>query len=148
MKYYKDSVSQLKINITTPMRRVSKFACHLIMIFYFIISFSKQFKLLSFFVVMTRFNKNYTVILYNNCIIITILLKNCFNKLFDRLLSCVKDDCLAKSREYTQLYKQNYKEYVLDIFWYKRHYCLYRHSETLLKQIQNEHKLQTARLIA
>ena len=43
--------------------------------------------------------------------------------------------------------KQNCKEYVSDIFWYKRFY-FYHHYEFFSEQIQNQHKFEMAQLIA
>ena len=43
--------------------------------------------------------------------------------------------------------KQNYKDYVPNIVWYKKHYFYHRY-EFFLGQIQNQHKFKMIQLVA
>ena len=104
MKYYRDLFSQLKINITIPIPKVSIFACHVIMIFYFIITFSNQFTTYPSVIALIKVSfifciqdKVFIKVLFYFLSAIMILLKNYFNKLIARIFSSAKNDWLGWS---------------------------------------------------
>ena len=119
MKYYPKLFSQFKINITTPMSRTSLFSCYTTIMSYFIISYIMMKPLFIF----CRHEKVFIKIPFYRTFAIIIIFKNCFNESINCILFLCKEQLACYIYyQYKQLYKQNSKEYVIDIFQCMKHY--------------------------